>query len=88
MAQFTAGQLWTGQLNPGIMFHQTVLRGLWDPSRRVHCRRKRIDRTLLEDPVLKLKFQNSVADFIDAAQKGQYAGQVRPGILLGQSLGP
>ncbi len=24
--------------------------------------------------VLKLKFQNSVADFIDAAQKGQYAG--------------
>ena len=35
----------------------------------------RIDRTLLEDPVVKLKFQISVVDFIrvDAAQKGQYA---------------
>ncbi len=33
----------------------------------------RIDRTLPEDPVVKLKFQTSVVDFIDAAQKGQYA---------------
>ena len=32
-----------------------------------------IDRSLLEDPVVKLKFQSSVVDFIDAAQKGQYA---------------
>ena len=41
--------------------------------RRLRAVKPRIDRTLLEDPVLKLKFQNSVADFIDAAQKGQYA---------------
>ena len=41
--------------------------------RRLQAAKPRIDRTLLEDPVLKLKFQNSVADFIDAAQKGQYA---------------
>ncbi len=36
---------------------------------------KRTDRSLLEDPVPKLKFQNSesVVDFIDAAQNGQYA---------------
>ncbi len=32
-----------------------------------------LTRTLLEDPVLKLKFQNSVADLLDAAQKGHYA---------------
>jgi hypothetical protein len=41
--------------------------------RRQRAVKPRIDRILLEDQVLKLKFQNSVADFIDAAQKGQYA---------------
>jgi hypothetical protein len=43
--------------------------------RRLRAVKPRIDRTLLEDPAPKLKFQNSVADFIDAAQKGpgQYA---------------
>ncbi len=41
--------------------------------RRLRAVKPRICRTLLEDPVVKLKFQNSVVDFIDAAQKGQYA---------------
>jgi hypothetical protein len=41
--------------------------------RRLRAVKPRIDRTLLEDPVVKLKFQNSVVDFIDAAQNGQYA---------------
>ena len=41
--------------------------------RRLRAVKPRTDRTLLEDPVVKLKFQNSVVDFIDAAQKGQYA---------------
>ncbi len=41
--------------------------------RRLRAVKPRIDRTLLEDPVMKLKFQSSVVDLIDAAQKGQYA---------------
>ncbi len=41
--------------------------------RRQRAVKPRIDRTLLEDPVVELKFQNSVVDFIDAAHKGQYA---------------
>ncbi len=43
--------------------------------RRLCAVKPRIDRTLLEDPVVKLKFQSSVVDFIDAAQKGQYAAR-------------
>ena len=41
--------------------------------RRLRAVKTRIDRTLLNDPVVKLKFQSSVVDFIDAAQTGQYA---------------
>ena len=41
--------------------------------RRLRAVKPRIDRTLLDDPVVKLKFQTSVVNYIDAAQKGQYA---------------
>ncbi len=41
--------------------------------RRLRAVKTRIGRTLLNDPVVKLKFQSSVVDFIDAAQTGQYA---------------
>ena len=43
--------------------------------RRLRAVKPRIDRTLLEDPVVKLKFQSSVVNFIDAAQKGHYAAR-------------
>ena len=50
----------------------------------------RIDRTLLNDPVVKLKFQSSVVDIIDAAQTGQYAALTTqfPSTMVAHTLPP
>ncbi len=52
---------------------EALFEGLVSYPRHICAVKPRIDRTLLDDPVLKLKIQNSVVDLIDASQKRQYA---------------